>query len=77
MNVSPVMIHQWANGMKAVPVERAPDLERGSVGVLPCETIRPDIAWIRVPDPEWPHPGGRPCHDILGSARLREMRDAA
>lgn len=68
IGVSPVMIHQWANGVKALPVGRAPDVERATGGELPCEVTRADVTWIRVPDPAWPHPEGRPCIDVAAKA---------
>lgn len=41
-------------------------LERESGGAVVCEQLRPDIAWRRVPDPEWPwHPDGKPLIDPL------------
>lgn len=45
------------------PPDRCPALERATSGRVTCEEMRPDIRWTRVPDPHWPHPGGRPCID--------------
>lgn len=55
-----------------IPAERCPDIER-AFG-KPCEQLRPDVRWQRVPDPAWPHPDGRPCIDV---ARPVEVSDAA
>lgn len=41
-----------------------PAIERATDGVVICEELRPDITWARVPDPDWPHPSGRPCIDV-------------
>lgn len=39
-------------------------LERETCGALRCESLRPDVAWRRVPDTSWPwHPDGRPLVD--------------
>ncbi len=46
------------------PPERCPDLERASSAKVTCEEMRPDVRWLRVPDPSWPHPAGRPCIDV-------------
>jgi DNA-binding transcriptional regulator YdaS (Cro superfamily) len=48
-----------------VPAERCPALERAVHGKVPCEELRPDLRWFRVPDEAWPwHPSGRPCIDV-------------
>jgi DNA-binding transcriptional regulator YdaS (Cro superfamily) len=46
-----------------IPPERCPAIELGRPD-WPCERLRPDVKWARVPDPDWPHPGGRPVHDF-------------
>ncbi len=51
----------WAG---RVPPDRCPHLERAAAGRVTCEQLRPDVHWQRVPDPDWPHPGGRPCIDV-------------
>lgn len=50
------------------PAERCPAIERATAGRVPCETLRPDMRWVRVADPTWPHPQGRPCLDVAGPA---------
>lgn len=55
-----------------VPAKRCPDMER-AFGV-PCEEIRPDVRWVRVPDPDWPNPAGRPCIDVA-SPVAEEVRE--
>lgn len=53
----------------AVPAERCPAIERAVQGKVLCEELRPDLSWVRVPDPDWPwHPLGRPCIDVTRSA---------
>ena len=64
------------------PVERCPSIEREFNGSLTCEQLRPDVRWLRVPDPAWPHPDGRPCIDFApperpAKGRARAKRSAA
>jgi hypothetical protein len=47
-----------------IPKERCPDIERGIEGRVTVEQMRGDVRWVRVPDPMWPHPEGRPCIDV-------------
>jgi hypothetical protein len=49
-----------------IPADRCPAIERATNGRVPCEELRPDVRWQRVPDPAWPHPEGRPCLDVAG-----------
>ncbi len=46
------------------PVERCPAIERETKGAWTCERLRPDVKWVRVPDMQWPHPGGKPLLDV-------------
>lgn len=50
--------------VRGIPAERAPAIERATLGAWPVERIRPDAPWHRVPDPTWPHPAGRPVIDV-------------
>ena len=52
-----------------VPPDRCPAIERATDGRMTCEALRPDVTWSRVPDPQWPHPDGRPCIDVAAPAR--------
>lgn len=47
-----------------IPRERCPAIEKWQGGQVTVETLRPDVRWVRVPDPSWPHPAGRPCIDV-------------
>jgi DNA-binding transcriptional regulator YdaS (Cro superfamily) len=44
------------------PTEWCPAIER--ITAVTCEVLRPDVAWVRVPDLSWPHASGRPCLDL-------------
>lgn len=60
------------------PAERCPALERGTDARFTVEQLRPDITWTRVPDPDWPHPEGRPCIDVAAPAKATaEAQQAA
>ena len=53
---------------RGVPADRRPALERARYPALGVDDFGADVAWFRVPDPEWPHPGGRPCIDVAAPA---------
>lgn len=77
-NVSP-----WFRTDQPIMKEHCPAIERetGKLGkAVHCEQLRRDLAWLRVPDPDWPwHPDGRPVLDITRSdAAVRQpAREAA
>jgi hypothetical protein len=52
---------QWKG---RIPAERRVDLERVAYPKFWVERAGDDVRWQRVPDPEWPHPDGRPCIDV-------------
>lgn len=56
-------VWNWLNG-RPVPEHRCPAIERALEGRVTCEDLRPDVAWSRMPDPDWPHPQGRPVIDV-------------
>lgn len=47
-----------------VPLDRCPAIERATEGRVTVSELRPDVRWVRVADPDWPHPDGRPCIDV-------------
>lgn len=51
-----------------IPPDRCPAIERATSGRVTVEQLRPDVRWQRVPDPDWPHPEGRPCIDVAAPA---------
>lgn len=59
-----------------VPAERCPDIERATDGQVLVDQLRPDVRWARVPDPDWPHPQGRPCIDVAAPIKAREVASA-
>lgn len=48
----------------AIPPEHCPAIERGTG--IPCELLRSDHTWVRVPDPAWA--AGKPLLDVAASA---------
>lgn len=74
LGVTPSMVTQWTRGVRPVAPERCPFIELATDGQVPCESLRPDVAWARIPDPDWPHPAGRPVLDI---ARHQAVQEAA
>ena len=57
-------VSEWCSGVKRVPLERCAAIERATTGAVTCEALRPDVAWTRVVDPDWPHAAGRPLIDV-------------
>ena len=48
LDVSPVMVSQWQKGVKDVPAERCPDIEKATDGAVTCEELRADVDWATV-----------------------------
>lgn len=66
-------VWQWAAGVRVVPSERCPAIEKATAGAVACEELRKDLKWVRVPDPGWPwHPAGRPLLDLTCESTDRE-----
>ena len=58
-------LYQCLTGRRSAPVDRCPEIERVTGGKVICEKLRPDVAWIRLADLDWPwHPQGRPLIDV-------------
>lgn len=45
LSVSPVLISQWINGVRQIPAERCPEIEKATNGAVTCEELRPDVDW--------------------------------
>lgn len=41
----PQLVWQWSRGVRRVPAERCPEIERATSGAVRCEELRPDVAW--------------------------------
>lgn len=56
-----------------VPESKCPAIEAGTNGRYPCEMVRPDLSWGRIPSKQWPHhPKGEPVVRIA----LRALKAA-
>jgi DNA-binding transcriptional regulator YdaS (Cro superfamily) len=72
VNCKPPSVIGWRH--RSIPADRCPALERASAGKYPCEQLRPDVRWHRVPDADWPwHPGGRPLIDVARQSDAAEQ----
>ncbi len=45
IDVPPVLISQWANQKRSVPLDRCVQIEQATEGQVTCEELRPDKAW--------------------------------
>ena len=45
LRIPSVLISQWANGVRQIPAERCPDIEKATDGEVTCEELRPDVDW--------------------------------
>lgn len=61
-------LYQCLSGRRMTPEVHCPAIERESRGLITVTELRPDVTWQRVPDPNWPHPNGRPCIDVAAPA---------
>ncbi|HYC00380.1 MAG TPA: YdaS family helix-turn-helix protein [Ramlibacter sp.] len=56
-----------------IPDNHCPAIELAAgFAEWPCERLRPDVTWGRTPDPDWPHPNGRPFNDHARAAMARQ-----
>ena len=45
INVDPVLISQWTNGVRQVPAERCLEIELATNRLVTCEELRGDVKW--------------------------------
>lgn len=65
LDIAQVTVSEWSTGKRPVPEERCAQIEAGTKGAIPCEALRPDLKWARIPDKAWRwHPKGRPVLDV-------------
>ncbi len=65
--VKPPSVTEWR--VRGVPPAKCPAIERASNGAFPCEEVRPDVQWARLPDKDWRwHKKGRPVIDVTKAA---------
>jgi hypothetical protein len=77
LKVTKAAVSQWLSPTGRIPEDRCPQIERYSNGSLVCERLRPDLAWVRITDPDWPwHPNGRPLLDLTAAQAVTTNADA-
>ncbi len=64
VDVAPAQVSQWVNDVRPVPARYCVAIERETSAQVTCEQLLPNERWLRVADPNWPHPDGRPCLDM-------------
>lgn len=64
--LSDAQIRQWQHGYsdRRPSAENCVGIERATSGAVTVEELRPNAFWTRIPDPDWPHPEGRPLLDF-------------
>ena len=67
---------QIAAGRRPCPPYLAVAIEAQSAGQVPVEQMVKTARWHRIPDPAWPHPGGRPMLDYGRPADRPDEIDA-
>lgn len=45
LGIPAALLSQWTTGVRQVPAERCPQIERESGGLVRCEDLRPDVDW--------------------------------
>ena len=45
LGVTPAAVNQWCKGLRAVPAERCPAIQRLTHGRITCKQLRPDVDW--------------------------------
>ncbi len=45
LSVTPAAVNQWCRGLRAVPAERCPTIQRLTGGRITCKQLRPDVDW--------------------------------
>lgn len=68
----PPSVIEWRK--RGIPSDRCPAIERETGGKWACEQLRPDVAWKRLPDPDWPwHSEGRPLIDVTAAKPAEQL----
>lgn len=65
LNIKTPSVIDWRG---RIPPLRRADLERAMYPKVTVEALGSDVRWQRVPDPDWPHPDGRPCLDVAAAS---------
>lgn len=71
LGINTDMLRHWRHGHagRMASAFDAVRLEYHSGGGMLADHIRPDLAWVRIPDRRWPVASGRPLLDLAKSKR--------
>ena len=79
--VSVAAVRQWMHcpnvAPRPVPLDKRVLFERETQGRVRVDDYDDGVVWIRTPDPSWPHPLGRPVHDVLSTADRKRAAESA
>lgn len=64
LHISASTVNEWVQGARQVPTAQCVRVERITQGRVTADALRADVNWLRIPDPSWPHPKGRPLVDL-------------
>lgn len=45
IGVKDSIVSTWRSGVRKVPAERCPEIEKATNGLVTCEEMRPDVDW--------------------------------
>lgn len=45
LEIPAALLSQWKTGVRKVPAERCPAIEKATAGAVTCEELRPDVDW--------------------------------
>lgn len=65
--VSSPTVNQWVMGVRPIPAERCPAIEKATGGVVTCEDLRPDVDWNYLRSTSLPQPGDKGASHVLQS----------
>lgn len=71
LKVHRTMVDAVWRGAKAIPDDWCPLVEGITTAGISADQLRPDLAWVRVEMPGWPHPAGKPLLDLAPGGVIR------
>lgn len=45
LRVTPQAVCFWRDGLRGIPADKCPDIEKITGGLVTCEMLRPDVNW--------------------------------
>lgn len=78
LGINEQYLYQCLTKRGRMRADKCPEIERETLGAVPCEALRDDLAWVRIADAEWPwHPAGRPLLDVAAVRLPAPIEQAA